>query len=44
MVMRKRLSWPMFSTSGELFMIVFTRASGSSTSLDLGQVTKVENK
>ena len=35
LVIRKRLSWPMFSTSGLLFMMVLTRARGSNTSLDL---------
>ena len=35
LVMRKRLSWPMFSTSGLLFMMVRTLLRGSRTSLDL---------
>ena len=35
LVIRKRLSCPMFSTSGLLFMMVLTLARGNSTSLDL---------
>ena len=34
-VTRKRLSWPMLSTSGLLFMIVLTLARGNNTSFDL---------
>ena len=33
--MRKRLSCPIFSTSGLLFMMVLTLARGNNTSLDL---------
>ena len=35
LVIRKRLSCPMFSTSGLLFMMVLTLARGNNTSFDL---------